>query len=128
MIASTDRGPPEHQLEISFLPYGLTRKSAQSGNLKSATRLVPSMRSLSLVLATLLLVGCAESYEPQVVPEEVDVQLQPSPDQNVEEMEAPEQIADQPVPIQDSKADEELDQPVTNPMEGTEVPRGLIDV
>ena len=86
------------------------------------------MRSLSLVLATLLLVGCAESYEPQVVPEEVDVQLQPSPDQNVEEMEAPEQIADQPVPIQDSKADEELDQPVTNPMEGTEVPRGLIDV
>ena len=86
------------------------------------------MRSLSLVLATLLLVGCAESSEPQMVPEEVDVQLQPSPDQNVEEMEAPEQIADQPLPIQDSKAEEELDEPGTNPMEGTEVPRGLIDV
>jgi|TARA_B110000483_G_scaffold20927_1_gene23559 polyhydroxybutyrate depolymerase len=86
------------------------------------------MRYLSLVFATLLLVGCIQSSEPQMVPDEVDVQLPPSPDQEVERMEEPEQIDDQPEPIQEPTAEEELGQSVTSPTKEAELPRGLIDM
>ena len=40
-----------------------------------------------------------------MVPDEVDVQLQPSPDQEVDPMEEPEQIEDQPEPFQEPAAE-----------------------
>lgn len=102
---------------------------ASLGNSKSEARVLSPMRSLSLMLATLVLVGCAQSSEPRKVPEAADVQLQPSPNQEVEPREEPEQIEDQPEPFQEPAADEEgIDQSVTSPMAVTEVPRGLIEM
>ena len=60
--------------------------------------------------------------------DEVDVQLQPSPDQAVEPIEEPEQIDDQPEPIQEPAEEEEVDQSVTSPTKEAQLPRGLVDM